>query len=63
MVTLKPFMVYIILKLARERELDHGVQSRSLVDSFPTFGNWKVNHNVTPHATFQNSNNGYQQSD
>lgn len=51
----KPAMLYFILKMARERELDRGgAQGTSLIDSFPSFGNWKPNHGVTTTASFQN---------
>jgi hypothetical protein len=61
LVVLKPFMVYFILHLARERELDNGGQNGSLVDSFPSFGNWgKSGYGPTTTATYQNnSQNNY----
>ena len=59
---LKPFMVLFILRLARDCELDHGEgQNASLVDSFPSFGNWKSGYGPTSTATYQNSNNVNQQ--
>jgi hypothetical protein len=51
----KPVMLYLTIKMARERELDRGaVQGTSMVDSFPSFGNWKPSSGITPTATFQN---------
>merc|ERR1711884_612898 len=58
---LKPLILYVTLKMARERELDRGGQNPSVVDSFPSFGNWKSAPNTTT-AAYQNTG-GYQATD
>jgi hypothetical protein len=63
LLVLKPIFIFLILKIAREIELNSGGQTTSLVDSFPSFGNWKTNHSTTTAQYQSNQSNGYQQSD